>query len=919
MRTGSSDENYGALPSSYRKLRKSRSMVTPSLHRSNGQSSPILRLKRSLSRFKPGWRSPGKTDPSPATPTPPSRRPSKLLISTQKGNTKPSSSAEQPAKSPSASFSDHLPRPRTQNGATSKSIPEQAIPDWRSYAHYFDFREYERQGIRLSSREKFRIAAKRVQTRGVRSITTPTSVGRQVVKNRELSLIKKSNAINTHEDKVTFVKGSLIKKLISHPRQADPPSRSDEPILASAFDQYDLNDENTPQESNSSFPAEQDEAADTLAHELHSASSRESLHSNTRSRVTSWTDSSMTGSVALRSGPLDRNRLSVIKEDGGPHQPSSSAGRHIGGVSLFQEPLPSTTSEGQHLPPVDSQRIYSALIKRIEEEEEAEIVETTAALEAVNLERGIRTALSSPLNPTIRMVRSEPSISDGACTLMQQDLGNDVLSQVVPNETPAFEQCEEGTRGAEQPLPGQDVYPSFLPVSFPNKPTRSGPFRKLFRERYKYSDSISSRDDGSLVINRQSKAPKFGGKHYGNSSESIYSRRTNGLSYEDYMSADGSFASMVLPPTRLLKSKSMTEPMHTMRMVPRSTSRLSSEGQNKVSISESKAWQDATNFSISSHVWEQAQMHPDCTNKFNRIVSESGLDIISGNNVPGLSIRDMNQGSTPGNSGVELRAHTSASSRMRTLFKRATSGGLRNPDQPLVVEGKQSNEVSGRAQQLLPDSTDVQVTPLQAEKEGHNKENHLVDQNSTPPLSTPGRLQLQFRNGSRNGRLRKRASEVLFNSRKGSHLTPTSNPRTVSRNFSINTEESPGQRAKSRLVARLSRPFDMDVPPLNRPFDSMYLGKRTPGHADTLGNSRLSVAPRASKSYSSLRIADEEIGGDTGLTANSSSSLISRNASKVLGFFGSKRMVSNFLKSRREGGSLSPDERATLGGSPAFL
>lgn len=892
MKTASSDENYGALPSSYRKLRKSKSMVTPSLHRSRNQSSPILRLKRSLSKLKPAWKGPGKADPGQITPTQRSRFSSRRRNSLNLGNRQPGSWVKQTStSSPSAGSVKPLERPRTRNGEKSKPTTEQKIPILWGYAHYFDFQEYERRGIRLSSREKFRIAAKRVQTRRRHPSITREDVERHGAKKQELSLKKKSNSSHTQEDNVTPVKRVLIKKFVLHPQQTGQPCRSDEPTMASGFDQYDLNDEDVPHGSNSSFAAEQDEAVDTHTHDLHSASSRESLQSNARSRVTSWTNSSMTGSVALRSGPLDRNRLSVIKEDGGPHQPSSSAGRHIGGVSLFQEPLQSTTSEGQNLPPIDSQRIYSALIKRIEQEE-AEIEETTAALESVNLERRVHTSSSSPLGPTIRMVKSEPSINDGVYSIMQQDLDDEILSRASPNEAPALEQYEWGMRGVEQHLPGRDIYPSFLPFSFSKKSTRSGPFRKVPRERHKFNDSsVSSRDDGSIVVNRQSRAPRFGRTCYGNSSESIYSRATNELSNEDYISPDGSFASMSLPPTRLSKSKSMMEPMHTMRIVPRSTSTLFSVAKNVTIAAESKAGWNIRDGSTGNHVREQAQIHSeDSTNKCNLITSESWLDIRSRSDVVGLSVRNLTLKSMPGN-------------RMKTLFRRATSDRLRNYSQPRGLEDKQINGMASTARRLQSDSIDVQATPSQTDKEGYNKENCPVDQNSTPPLSTPGRLQRQFRNGSRNGKLRKRASEVLFNSRKGMHSTPTSNPQTGSRTFS-GAEESPAQRAKSRLVARLSRPFDMDVPPHNRPFDSMYLGKRTPGHGDTLGNSRLSVAPRASKSYGGLRTAVEEIGGEPALAVTSSSSSISRNASKVLGLFGSKRMVSNFLKSRGGGGEV---------------
>lgn len=90
--------------------------------------------------------------------------------------------------------------------------------------------------------------------------------------------------------------------------------------------------------------------------------------SNGKSRVTSWTDSTAANTINM-SQMMERKRLSIIKEDGGPHQPSSSGGQlaDIGdGYANFR--LPVKQSSAQCVGgPLDAQRIFSALQREIDE------------------------------------------------------------------------------------------------------------------------------------------------------------------------------------------------------------------------------------------------------------------------------------------------------------------------------------------------------------------------------------------------------------------------------------------------------------------------------------------------------------------------------------------------------------------------
>ena len=106
---------------------------------------------------------------------------------------------------------------------------------------------------------------------------------------------------------------------------------------------------------------------------LHPGSVRTTLSVNTdgsKSRVTSWANSTVADGTQ-RMNAAEIKRLSVIQENGGPHQPSSSAGA-VGLGSrgkrvheLFRRPLRPGT--GRMNEPVDPHAIYSALQQRLEE------------------------------------------------------------------------------------------------------------------------------------------------------------------------------------------------------------------------------------------------------------------------------------------------------------------------------------------------------------------------------------------------------------------------------------------------------------------------------------------------------------------------------------------------------------------------
>ena len=101
---------------------------------------------------------------------------------------------------------------------------------------------------------------------------------------------------------------------------------------------------------------------------IRSAYSDDDDEGNTKSRVTSWTDSTAANTINMPK-TLERKRLSVIREDGGPHQPSSSTRQYEGisdGYAGFRQPV-RQSSAGRITGPIDTHRIFSALQKKIDE------------------------------------------------------------------------------------------------------------------------------------------------------------------------------------------------------------------------------------------------------------------------------------------------------------------------------------------------------------------------------------------------------------------------------------------------------------------------------------------------------------------------------------------------------------------------
>lgn len=902
-------ETYGALPSSYRRLRKARSMFVP---RGNGAISQ-----------QSSW------------PTPRARNRSLRSVT---------SSAVLQTNNLRVRLKRSLPflRPKSTNTRRPCAdyewgMREEAVQMAR--AQFLDDMELQRiQEIQSTQRQRRPKRADRSEDVATTAAKTPTPLvpppmPADLPTGPQPCLRKRSFSASFRSHFRKILGKSVSSKRAIPPQQLDRrdyyfPDLGIDVGRSSAFDSYLIPDISRTIQARACGPSEVEqellEDLDQVPGTLPPTASRESLHSAGRSRVTSWTDSSVAGSISLRSGPIDRNRLSVIKEDGGPHQPSSSAGRHIGGVEVFREPLQTVSDDGQLLPPVDSHRVYSALIKRISQEE-AEMETTRIALENINSNNGSRASME---RPTIRTVCSESSLAIRVTTPPDEQRRKVSTASYTWHRTDNEMGVPEENFDAEnrkERLAMEELQSTFFPFSSEQKPTAPSPFKRLLTERRRQktgrtsirNSERNSEDAGSVIVNAKAGNSNLGRPRFGFSSESIYSRTTNGGINEQYAPPIASSDDLGNVHRRDAGDPGTTSAASRGHM--RTSSDNSPEINPSSSVPQNSKWNpwSETLTAMTAGAERQDPSHV-------RGQTQDGLENDSNEaqqSCTTITFRTPTQGFRAITSSSTPSPVTTISVRKRRKEVQKTSScGVLNS-----ISNKTGDEVKidvglrkfspGRVRKILQEKKS-QLSVLQ---DNNNKENIPTDEGKSILNSSAEKSHKAYGARNTSARLRQRASRMTMRSYKELHSTPQSEKKSIS-STPDRFEDSPGERAKNQLVARLSRPFNMDVPPHNRPFDSTYLGKRTPGHPDPMGNSRLSVArpiPESIGGSPSRNTSGPE--GDEPTVAQLAESAVGRGTSKVLGLFGSRRMVSSFLKSRKVSKSTSEDDLSAVEGSPAFI
>lgn len=264
---------------------------------------------------------------------------------------------------------------------------------------------------------------------------------------------------------------------------------------------------------------------------LHTMKSIDSMHTST-SRVSSWTDSTLPNTLTKRHGTADQGQLSAIQEHGGPEQAGQSgraspATSHHDGYSVFRQPFVSGRSESRTKEIMDSNRVYSALMRRIDESsaENGEVGDATP--------KPTRTRKYDTSSPTtIRTVRQVPSSASVHSTLLssaraspgarghisvkKRDYHRDSF-RLTPQQVAEY---NESRHWQQSPSRSQTGFTSGETIP-PSTPTPYG-----YATSSSHRRAISTSDDSHTIIVRNNTpipVPQ---------SPSVYSRTTSGP-YDD--------------------------------------------------------------------------------------------------------------------------------------------------------------------------------------------------------------------------------------------------------------------------------------------------------------------------------------------------------------------------------------------------
>lgn len=640
--------------------------------------------------------------------------------------------------------------------------------------------------------------------------------------------------------------------------------------------------------------------------------SNSSLAASSKSRVTSWTNTTI--SEPTHETLLERKRLSVIQEDGDPHQPSSSAGRHLGGVPIARKPLPSQIGRD-----LDPQRLYSALVRRMNQESTDRATEPLADLkESEEEDNAAATKNSMSYNPDMSVSTLNEQLgretTNSGLNSDSTEQRKDSVSQYAGN--PRFVASQDSvysrtTNGGTDPQFEDRLRGVETDTAYSAHPIHATDIR-THRWVDKSNPFLSSDVWGaaqpsveSLCIQeeeiRASQYPPSGAVNIatGVKSGHISTASESATAYTDaYPAIKNSIQGSVLPKTTShVREQAQIQTDQSNSLFEKRAKESTTTRKNQVRDVVQRAG------SADSRTPSPSPKMPDQLSVTKR-------------RFPLLNVKQVTKKETP------LASRNTSLTRSQSGLLQELNGPDRDQMQDECEAGKHKT-LSSSLRKMSPND----VAKLLKERKSmaflnaksNDKENRsssvaveATAHDEVEAASTPGPAYLAIRSGNSGGkRIEKDQTRK---------------------------HDSPTGRVKATLSARLSRPFNMDTPEGNRPFDSMYLGKRDLGFSDTL-NGRLSVATKQhTYGYNKQRSFDRGPGGYGGLglppswtpdkseedtalphitTPETNRAKVTANKSSLT--LGSKRMVSNFLRSRRkenssesDGGTIAHKEFAAL-------
>ena len=282
---------------------------------------------------------------------------------------------------------------------------------------------------------------------------------------------------------------------------------------------------------------------------------------NGKSRVTSWTDSTIADTVTSHHLP-EKKRLSIIREHRELHQSSPVTRTYADLGNVFQKPIRISGSAGsQHSAFVNSQRVYSALQKRISDNQQLTLLQENSLAKGNNTGEGeVQTPEHQQIAFSSHMVESGVKAGlihdEGAYSSLPLVLKNVVTS----NADDLFQSCTQNfsnrksqqqllemyNRPSPQQIPEHDEYSNlvpkrplreiksaFFPSSMRIERRSTSPFRRIMDTSSEdgpgmeagIDESIQPRTDHSFVY-RSAPNQVSSGSVIG--SASLYSRTSSG-------------------------------------------------------------------------------------------------------------------------------------------------------------------------------------------------------------------------------------------------------------------------------------------------------------------------------------------------------------------------------------------------------
>ena len=252
---------------------------------------------------------------------------------------------------------------------------------------------------------------------------------------------------------------------------------------------------------------------------------------NDRSRVASWTNSTAANTITMPQ-MIERKRLSIIKEDGDPYQlssPTRKYGSLNDGYTKFRQPVRQNPA-GR----VETERVFSALQREIHENDrKAALEHEESDTNSVSHRQRTQMSMSTPRRTSsmrrgaVSPLPTVPQLTEVQVTYpsYQQDY-SEFRERLTPQEI--ADMNESGLPRSGGPL--REVKSAFFPPSMRIERSNTSPFRRALKAssedgdgpQFDTTSTGQPREVGHVNLNRRRLSGSVAG------SESIYSRSPGG-------------------------------------------------------------------------------------------------------------------------------------------------------------------------------------------------------------------------------------------------------------------------------------------------------------------------------------------------------------------------------------------------------